>query len=394
MRPEASEPGAGSPSGQGRGTTAFVEFVRLAVVVAVTALASGLAVAIPPLEEAFGSDGARLLLTGLGAAAGYVGGGMLARFALGRIDAAERSLRSVSAGELLAGSVGGLFGLAAAGALTWPLLLFDAGIVGVPLAMLAILLLTATGMRVGAARGGDLLRFLGVSGRLAVTSPSQGPRVKVVDTSALVDGRIVDVCRAGFIDSTLVVPQFVLYELQGLADAGDDERRSHGRRGLDVLGALQRSAGVALEVAEEDFPEIGAVDAKLVAMARQRGAGLLTVDAHLGRVAEIRGVRVLNLHALAETLRPPVLPGQRLRVRIVKAGKERGQGVGYLSDGTMVVVEGACDRRLVEVTGEVTSILSNPNGRMVFATLVEAPPSASPAAAGPPSRTLPPASTG
>ncbi|MDQ3974527.1 MAG: PIN domain nuclease, partial [Actinomycetota bacterium] len=215
---------------------------------------------------------------------------------------------------------------------------------------------------------------------------------KVVDTSALVDGRIVDVCRAGFIDSTLVVPQFVLYELQGLADAGDDERRAHGRRGLDVLGALQRSAGVALEVAEEDFPEIGAVDAKLVAMARQRGASLLTVDAHLGRVAEIRGVRVLNLHTLAETLRPPVLPGQRLRVRILKVGKEPGQGVGYLSDGTMVVMEGACDRRLAEVTGEVTSILSNPNGRMVFATLVDVPTSA-PAAAESPSRILPPAST-
>ncbi|HWB71756.1 MAG TPA: hypothetical protein VG452_06020, partial [Egibacteraceae bacterium] len=154
MRPDASEPGTGSYPGQGRGTTAFVEFVRLAVVVAVTALASELAVAIPPVEEAFGSDGARLLLTGLGAAAGYVGGGILARFALGRIDAAERSLRAVSAGELLAASVGGFVGLAAAGAVTWPLLLFDAGVVSVPLAMLAIVLLTAAGMRVGAARGG------------------------------------------------------------------------------------------------------------------------------------------------------------------------------------------------------------------------------------------------
>lgn len=144
-----------------------------------------------------------------------------------------------------------------------------------------------------------------------------------------------------------------------------------GAGGLDVLGALQRSAGVALEVAEQDHPELTEVDAKLVGMARERGCALVTVDGNLGRVAEVQGVRVLNLHALAETLRPPVLPGDRLRLRITKAGREPGQGVGYLADGTMCVVEGGRDRRGDDVDAEVTSVLSNAKGRMVFATAVQ-----------------------
>ena len=342
----------------------FVELVRLTVVV----LATGAAFSLGPRVE-----GSSLLVTLLGAGVGYVGGGIAGRFVLGRIDAAERRLRSVSSHELLAAVLGAILGLITAAALTWPLLLFGPKLFTVAAAVLVALVLAAFGIRVGAARGGDLMRSLGVTGRLDVTSPSGGARTKLVDTSALIDGRLVDVCRAGFLDGTLVVPQFVLYELQGLADAGDAERRSRGRRGLDVLGALQRSSGVALEVSDRDYVEIEAVDAKLIAMARDHKAGLLTVDGSLGRVAEVQGVKVLNLHALAEHLRPPVLPGNRLEVRVVKPGRERNQGVGYLSDGTMVVVEGGRDRQGVEVTVEVTSILSNPNGRMVFATAINSP---------------------
>lgn len=360
----------------------LVELVRLAVVVLVTATAFELSTVVQPLRSLRAESDGLLAVTVLGASCGYVAGGVFGRFALGRIDAAERNLQSLSAGELLAAALGGCAGLALTPAFAWPLLLFDNRSVTVPLAALAALLLVGTGVRVGAARGGDLLRFLGASGRLQVTTPSHGAGTKLVDTSALVDGRLVDVCRSGFLEGTLVVPRFVLYELQGLADAGDEQRRGRGRRGLDVLAALQRSAGVALEVTDRDQPEIDAVDAKLVAMAKQRGASLLTVDGNLGRVAEVQGVKVLNLHALAEHLRPPVLPGDELSLRVIKPGREAGQGVGYLADGTMVVVEGGRNRQGEQVDAEVTSILSTGNGRMVFATLRgNAPRLVSPAAA-------------
>jgi len=352
-----------------RGGTVLVELVRLAVVVLATATAFELSALIEPLRSLRAAPEAPLAVTVLGAGFGYVAGGVFGRFALGRIDAAERSLHSLSAGELLAAALGGCAGLALTPAFAWPLLLFDNRTVTVPLAALAALLLAGTGVRVGAGRGGDLLRFLGASGRLEVTTPSHGSGAKLVDTSALVDGRLVDVCRSGFLEGTLVVPRFVVYELQGLADAADEQRRARGRRGLDVLAALQRSAGVAVEMTDRDHPDVDTVDAKLVAMARERGARLLTVDSNLGRVAEVQAVKVLNLHTLAEDLRPPVLPGDELSLRVVKAGKEPRQGVGYLADGTMVVVEGGRNRQGEHVHAEVTSILSTGNGRMVFATL-------------------------
>ena len=341
---------------------ALIELVRLAVVVLVTAAAFRIASLI---------DGAdQLLVVLLGAAIGYVVGGIAGRFTLGRVDAAEHSLRAVPAQNLLAGAMGGVVGLIIATALTWPVLLFGAKLYTVPVALLLMLLLSMIGVRLGVARGGDLLRSLGATGRLPVSSTSGGRRAKLVDTSALIDGRLVDVCRSGFVEGTLVVPQFVLYDLQGLADSSDDERRMRGRRGLDVLAALQRSSGVALEVTDLDYPAITAVDAKLVTMAKDRGASLITVDGNLGRVAEVQGVAVMNLHTLADHLRPPVLPGDRLDVRVLKPGKEKDQGVGYLADGTMVVVEGARNQQGATVVAEVTSILNNPQGRMVFATAV------------------------
>jgi uncharacterized protein YacL len=339
---------------------ALVELVRLAVVVLSTAAAFRLSREV--------ADGDDLLIILLGAAVGYVAGGVVGRATLGGIDAAESKLHAVPAQDLLAGAMGGIVGVIMAAALTFPVLLFGAKVYTVPVALLLMLIMTITGVRVGVSRGGDLLRSLGATGRLPVTTPAGGRRTKVVDTSALIDGRLIDVCRTGFVEGTLVVPQFVLYELQGLADAGDDDRRMRGRRGLDVLTTLQRSAGVALEVTDSDYPGIDAVDAKLVAMAKDRGASLITVDGNLGRVAEVQGVSVLNLHTLADILRPPVIPGDRLDVRVLKPGREKDQGVGYLGDGTMVVIEGARERQGDTVTAEVTSILNNPQGRMVFAT--------------------------
>lgn len=351
-----------------------VELIRLSVVILGTAVFFELASQLGFVQELIEqSENWLVAVAVLGAGLGYVAGGVLGRFALGRIDLAERRFQDLSAGELIAGSVGGLVGLVIAAGLSWPVLLFEGKLFTVPIAVLISVLLVATGVRIGTARGGDLLRYVGASGRLAVSAPASGPRAKVVDTSALIDGRILDVCRSRFLEGTLVIPRYVLYELQGLADAGDEERRMRGRRGLDILAGLQHSAGVSLEVSEQDHPEIEAVDAKLIATARARRASLVTVDGNLGRVAEVQGITVLNLHALAEHLRPPVLPGEVLEVRITRPGRESSQGVGYLSDGTMVIVEGARHQQGQLVNAEVTSILSNPNGRMVFGTVRASP---------------------
>jgi uncharacterized protein YacL len=381
---EASPPESSAPSSPGhsapdasytptrRRGTALVELVRLAVVVLATAAAFELAPIVQGwLAATQGPDTVLLVLAVLGAGLGYVLGGVFGRFTVGRVDDAERSLREIPAGALFAGALGGLAGFLLSAGLVWPVVLLGPALVTLPLAVLVVLVVTATGLRVGLARGGDLLRFLGASGRLPVSIPTSGPSAKLVDTSALIDGRVLDVCRAGFLEGTLVLPRFVLYELQGLADSGDEDRRARGQRGLDMLSSLQRSSGVSLEVTERDYPELTEVDAKLVAMARDRGAGLITVDGNLGRVAEVQNVTVLNLHTLADRLRPPVLPGDVLSLRITKPGKDRGQGVGYLPDGTMVVVEGGRDHQGDKVTAEVTSILSNNNGRMLFATLAE-----------------------
>ncbi|MFO8075669.1 MAG: TRAM domain-containing protein [Egibacteraceae bacterium] len=373
-------PEAATTSRPTRGGTVFVEVVRLAVVVLATAVALEAAGGL--LDAAGRGDDlglepetVRLSITVVGAGLGYVLGGALGRFALGRVDAAEGHLAQVSGGQLVAALLGALGGMVLAAALTWPVLLLGGRtMVAVPLAGLVITLLVAGGARLGFHRGGDLLRYVGASGRLDVSSPSRGTAVKVVDTSALVDGRLLDVARTGFLEGTLVVPRFVLFELQGLADAGDEERRARGHRGLDVLAGLQRSAGVAVEVADRDYPEVAEVDAKLLAMAEELGAALVTVDGNLARIAEVQGVRVRNLNALADTLRPPVLPGEVLDVKVTRRGREAGQGVGHLADGTMVVVESAADHVGEAVGAEVTSILSNPHGRMVFATRVEATP--------------------
>jgi uncharacterized protein YacL len=188
-----------------------------------------------------------------------------------------------------------------------------------------------------------------------------------VDTSALIDGRITDVVAAGFLYGTLVVPRFVVAELQHIADNRDQTRRVRGRRGLEVLNALQKDHRVAVELSDEDPAGIDAVDAKLVELARRRGAGILTNDYNLNRVAQLDNVRVLNLNQLANALKPAFLPGDALQVKVIQQGREPGQGLAYLDDGTMIVVEGGgtlVDRE-IEVT--VVRVLQTVAGRMVFA---------------------------
>jgi rRNA-processing protein FCF1 len=188
----------------------------------------------------------------------------------------------------------------------------------------------------------------------------------------IIDGRIADICETGFLEGTLVVPQFVLRELQQVADSSDSLKRNRGRRGLDILQKMQKMAGVAVQIVETDFPEIREVDLKLIELARKLGGKIVTNDFNLNKVAQLRGVPVLNINELANSLKPVVLPGELMKVFIIKEGKEQGQGVGYLDDGTMVVVDQAKKAlgRTIEVS--VTSVLQTTAGKMIFCRWPEA----------------------
>lgn len=307
----------------------------------------------------------------LGASVGYVIGGVVARGVLRQVDTAVERFESVPASQLVAAAIGAALGGLTGVAVLLPVLLLPATTATVPIGLLVVLVLAYAGGRLGAARGADLGRFIGLRGRLEVSTPSRGGGVKLVDTSALVDGRLVDVARAGFLEGVLVLPASVLDEVRHLADSGDATRRQRGRRALDLLRVLQDDGLVGVEVTEERVPTASDVDAELVALARSRRAALITGDSALAQVAEVAGVRVLNLHALAEAVRPPVLPGDHLRVRPIKRGTEPGQGVAYLEDGTMVVIDGAAERLDEDLDVAVTSLVSGRRGRMVFGQLHE-----------------------
>jgi len=194
---------------------------------------------------------------------------------------------------------------------------------------------------------------------------------KLLDTSVIIDGRIADLCETGFIEGTLVVPHFILQELQHISDSSDGLKRARGRRGLDILNVLQKMSNIKVELVEDDFPHVKEVDTKLIELAKQMDAKVLTNDFNLNKVAGIQGVRVLNINDLCNALKPVVLPGETIRVFVLKEGKEAGQGVAYLDDGTMVVVDHA--KRWIGKNADVivTSVLQTSAGRMIFTRLKE-----------------------
>jgi uncharacterized protein YacL len=194
---------------------------------------------------------------------------------------------------------------------------------------------------------------------------------RILDTSVIIEGRIADICDSGFIEGDLIVPRFVLNELQLVADSSDSMKRLRGRRGLDVLNHLQKSSNVNIVIIDQDFPKIKGVDGKLVALAKQLNAKLLTNDYNLNKVAELQGIRVLNINELANAMKPVVLPGEQMNVKIVREGKEAGQGVAYLDDGTMIIVDNAQKLVNMNVRVVVTSVLQTTAGRMIFSELKE-----------------------
>jgi uncharacterized protein YacL len=195
---------------------------------------------------------------------------------------------------------------------------------------------------------------------------------KILDTSAIIDGRIADICETGFLEGAFIIPQFVLYEIQHIADLQDPVKKTRGRRGLDILHRLQKQTQIKVKIVDVDFPRQKDVDSKLIALAKSLQGKVVTNDYNLNKVAELQGISVLNVNELATALKPAILPGEQLTTRIVKEGKEFGQGIGYLDDGTMVVVDDA--KKLMGRTTDVvvTSLLQTTSGRMIFAKLKEA----------------------
>lgn len=219
------------------------------------------------------------------------------------------------------------------------------------------------GLGVGAAKSN--LLDLSAFGLFADSSKAQSA-LKILDTSVLIDGRIADIAESGFLDGVLVVPQFVLHELQLVADSPDSAKRNRGRRGLDIVQRLQKMPNVDVQVSNSDYPAVREVDLKLIEMAKAERAKIMTNDFNLNKLAQVQGVEVLNINELANALKPVVLPGETMRVFILKEGKEYNQGVAYLDDGTMVVVDNA--RRLISKTVDVTvtSVLQTTAGKMIF----------------------------
>jgi uncharacterized protein YacL len=277
----------------------------------------------------------------------------------------EKRLRKISLRRLIGAAVGSILGILAA--LLIHLVIDKTALptesksfIGIGL----VAVMAYVGMLVGANKG-DMLNLQAFGGVFG-TERSGRHFSKILDTSVIIDGRVADVCEASFMDGTVIVPRFVLHELQTVADSADPLKRQRGRRGLEVLERIRQLPSLDVEIAEEDFPEVPEVDLKLIELARRYDAKIVTNDFNLNKVATLQGIDVLNVNQLANALKPVVLPGEGMRVFILREGKEANQGVAYLDDGTMVVVDGA--RRMINKTIDiaVTSVHQTSAGKMIF----------------------------
>jgi uncharacterized protein YacL len=296
----------------------------------------------------------------IGAGLGYSLGGVVSRLIIRGINQQEQRLRVLPPDQVMAGFSGAVLAMVAAAIVTWPLFLLGPALVMAPLFLFIVSVAGIAGAKIGRSRGASLSKSVGGS-----ALNGWGP--KVLDTSVAIDGRIVQVANSGFVTGTVLVPQPVVDELQGLADAADEGRRARGRRGLDVLVTLRRSLPV--EVIPDDPVGVDDVDAKLVQICLRRKVALLTLDQHLADAASLAGVTVLNLHALAVAMAAPVRSGDTVDVHLARAGKEAGQAVGHLPDGTMVIVQRADHLIGDTVRVHLTSVTTTSHGRLVFARL-------------------------
>lgn len=283
-------------------------------------------------------------------------GGKAVSFAAQSMEKIEKVLQSLTLYELLISVAGLISGLIIANLLSIALIRIQ--IIGIPLTILVNVLFGGSGV------------YLALSKRhetLADDKKRRGGQSKALDTSVIIDGRILDICRTGFLEGELVIPDFILEELRHLADSHDDLIRAKGRRGLDVLNSLKQDSVVPVKVVKAKQEESVEVDERLMRFAKEEKCCIITNDYNLNKVASIAGIHILNINDLSNALKPLALSGEEMTVKIIREGKESGQGVGYLDDGTMVVVEGAQKFKGSEVDVVVTSVLQTSAGRMVFA---------------------------
>jgi uncharacterized protein YacL len=277
----------------------------------------------------------------------------------------EWKLRKMSLTRLIGAAIGSILGIC--GAYLFAIVIRNSTLEEHTrsfLQILVMLLMAYVGLIVGANKG-DLLNLAALGGIFGGEKQSR-KSYKILDTSVIIDGRIADIAETGFLDGTIVTPQFVLRELQLVADSADSLKRNRGRRGLDILQRLQKVANLTIQIVEDDFPAVREVDLKLIELAKLYEGKIITNDFNLNKVAQLQGVEVLNINELANSLKPIVLPGETMRVFILKEGKEYNQGVAYLDDGTMVVVDNA--RKMIGKTIDVsvTSVLQTTAGKMIF----------------------------
>lgn len=282
----------------------------------------------------------------------------------------ERKLHHVNWKALVGGFFGFVFGLMTANLMTYSIfhLTSDTTILSISFRLFINALFGYLGLVVGAKKSEEI-EIAKI--RQLFTKEGTDENAKILDTSVIIDGRIADICETGFVEGKLIIPQFILTELQHIADSADPIKRNRGRRGLDILNKIQRLANLNIEIVEQDFPKIKEVDGKLVVLAKLLGGKILTNDYNLNKIAELQGVNVLNINQLANAVKPVVLPGELMTVRILREGKEHAQGIAYLDDGTMVVVDNAKRYIGLDLEVAVTSVLQTTAGRMIFTKLKE-----------------------
>jgi len=297
---------------------------------------------------------------------GILGGLLLAGFAL----LMERRMKRVPLRNLLGSFIGLILGIMVANFISNALFpnLFNNQQMILPLYGLLYGIFGYIGIRIGFKKGDE---FQVPGWKPFSRGLPRGENSKILDTSVIIDGRIADITETGFVEGPLLIPQFVLGELQHIADSSDPVKRTRGKRGLEVLHHIQKQANVDVKIVDTDYPSVKEVDSKLIELAKEVHGKILTNDSNLNKVAELQGIEVLNINELANALKPVVLPGEEMNVKILKEGKEMGQGLAYLDDGTMIVVDNG--RRQIGKTIDVvvTSVLQTPAGRMIFARLMK-----------------------
>jgi uncharacterized protein YacL len=293
-------------------------------------------------------------------------------YVIGFINWAEDSLVKVPVTDVLFGSLGLIFGLLVAFLIGFALNAIEVPIINAVAPILLTLVFGYLGFQVGFKKRDELLNLFSNKIGKKKSADEENEKtaqksLKILDTSVIIDGRVADICQTGFLEGTIVIPQFVLEELQHIADSSDVLKRNRGRRGLDILNRIQKELSIKVEIYEGDFEEIQEVDSKLVKLAKLTNGILVTNDFNLNKVCELQKVSVLNINDLANAVKPVVLPGEEMNVQVIKDGKEFHQGVAYLDDGTMIVVEEGREYIGKRIDVLVTSVLQTSAGRMIFA---------------------------